>query len=112
MRNNKIFWLPGIIQKIFILLFLLSSIVFLTFVIGNFQGFLDSTQLILINIFELIAVVFVFVGIYHLIFTIIGIIQLKSKEYITLGLTILGELFIISVYILVKMIDIVTQSVN
>lgn len=93
-------------------MFVLSSIVFITFIIGNFQGFLDSTQLMLLNIFELIAIVFIIVGIYHLIFTIIGIIRMKSREYITLGLTIFGEIFIISVYILVKMIDSITQTVN
>lgn len=112
MSKNTVFWLPGIIKKISILLFILSSVVFMTFVIGNFQGFLDITQLVLLNIFELIAIVFIIFGIYHLIFTIMGLKSLKSGGYVTLGLILSGEVIIISVYLLVKMISAVTQTVN
>lgn len=112
MTKNSIFWLPGIIKKISILLFILSSVVFMTFIIGNYQGFLDSTQLMLLDIFEFIAIIFIIFGIYHGIFTIIKIIRLKSKDFLTLGFILSGEGIIISTYLLVKMISAVTQTVN
>ncbi len=112
MRKNTDFWVPGIIKKVSILLFILSSVVFMTFVIGNFQGFLDSTQLILLNIFGFTAIIFIIVGIYHIIFTVIGIFKFKSGKYITLIIMIIAEVIIISVYLLVKMITAVSQSVN
>ena len=112
MNKNRVLWLPGIIKKISILLFILSIMIFMTFVIGNFQEFLDYTQLILLNIFELIAIIFIIVGVYHFIFTIFGIIKLKSGKYFTLAFIIFGEGIIISIYLLAKMISAVTQTVN
>ncbi|MCK5674202.1 MAG: hypothetical protein KAH95_12545 [Spirochaetales bacterium] len=112
MRKNTVFWIPEVIEKIFLLLFILSSVVFMTYGIGNFQGFLDSTQLVLLNIFEIIAIILIIVGIYNIIFTTIKIIKLKSKKYIRLGLIISAEVIIIAVYLLVKMISAVSKSVS
>lgn len=111
MRKNTVIWIPDVIKKISFLLFILSSVVFMTFVIGNFQEFLDSTQLILLNIFGFTAIMFIILGIYHIIFTIIGIFKLKSRKYLTLVFMISAEGIMISVYLLVKMITAVSQSV-
>lgn len=112
MYKNTVFWIPEIIRKIFILLFILSSVVFMTFVIGNFQGFLDYTQLVLLNIFDFLAIIFIILGVYYIIYTIIGLIKFKSGKYLTLGLIITGEVIIISVYLLSKMIVAVTKTVS
>ena len=112
MSRNTVFWIPAIIKKLSILLFILATLVFITYLIGNFQKFLDSTQLLLLNIFGIIALFFIIVALYHMVFTIIDIIKFKSGKFIALGPLILGEIIIIFLYILVKMITTVTQSVN
>ena len=112
MKKNTGFWIPEIIRKISILLFLLTAVVFLTFVIGNFQEFLDSTQLLLLNIFEIVAGVFILSGIYHIIITTAVMISSKSHAFISLGITLAGEAIVISFFILVNMIIAITKTVN
>lgn len=112
MNKLKILWIPVFLKKTSILLFILSSIVLITFLIGNFQEFLDSTQLILLNILGFITVIYIIISFYNIIFSIIGLIKFKSKEYLNFAIIITGEVFIIAIYILVKMIIIVTRSVN
>ena len=111
MNKIELFWIPVIVKKMTFLLFILATVVFTTFIIGNFQEFLDLTQLLLLNIFEFIAILFIIVGVYHIFFLIYGIVQLKSKEYINLGIIIVGEVVIILLYIVVKIIDVFTRSV-
>jgi len=112
MNKLKVFWIPVVIKKTSILLFILASIVSITFFIGNFQEFLDSTQLLLLNILGFLAILYIIIGFYNIIFTMIGLIKFKSREYINLVLILTGEVFIITIYILVKTITIVTRSVN
>ena len=112
MEKNTVFWIPGIIRKISVLLFFLTTVVFLTFLIGNFQEFLDSTLLILLNIFEIVAVTFLISGIYHIIFITAGMIKSKSHAFISLGTTLAGEAIVIFFYLLANMIIEITKTVN
>lgn len=106
-------WIPLLINKITTFLFILAFIVFITYIIGNFQIFLDSTQLILLHIFESISIIFILIGFYHIFFSIMDIINVQSKKkIINIGLIITGELIIISIYILVKLIIVITKTVN
>ena len=106
------FWIPGIIRKVSILLFLLTTVVFLTFIIGNFQEFLDSTQLILLKIFELFAGIFIMLGIYNIIIIISVMIRFKSFEFISLGITLAAEAVVISFFLLANIIIAITITVN
>ena len=80
MAKRTELWIPVIIRKITLLSFILGSLVFVTFIIGNFQEFLDSTQIILLSIFELLAVIFIILDSYHFIFTVFGIVKKKSSR--------------------------------
>jgi len=111
MNKIELFWIPVIVKKISVLLFILATVVFSTFIIGNFQEFLDSTQLLLINIFEFIAILFIIVGVYHMFFLLYRIVRLKSKEYVNLAIILVGEILVIFIYILIKIIDVFTKSV-
>ncbi|MCK5200650.1 MAG: hypothetical protein KAR21_19985 [Spirochaetales bacterium] len=112
MERNTVLWIPGVIRKISILLFYITAVVFLIFLIGSFQEFLDSTQLILLNIFEIVAGVFILSGIYHIIITTAVMISSKSHAFISLGITLAGEAIVISFFILVNMIIAITKTVN
>ncbi len=106
------FWIPGIIRKISILLFLITTVVFSVFVIGSFQEFLDSTQLILLNIFEIVAGTFIITGFYHLIIISVLMIRTKSHTFISLAIIVAGEFTVIFFYLLANMISAVTKAVN
>lgn len=112
MENSAVFWIPGIIRKISILLFLITTVVFLIFLIGSFQGFLDSTQLILLDIFEIVAGIFILTGFYHLIIISVLMIRTKSHTFISLAIIVAGEFIVIFFYLLVNMISAVTKAVN
>ena len=112
MHKLNISWIPLLIRKTTSLLFILACMVFITYIIGNFQEFLDSTQLILLNIFGYISVLFIILGFYQIIFILIDIIRFKIKRFINLGLIIFGEVIIIFLYVLVKMITVVTMTVS
>lgn len=101
-----------VIRKLSILLFLITAVVFLIFIIGSFQEFLDSTQLILLNIFEIVAGTFIITGIYHLIITTVLMIRSRPHTFISLIITITGEFIVISFFLLANMISAVTKTVN
>ena len=105
------FRISAIIREITILLFLLSAVVFLTFVIGNFQEFLDSTQLILLNIFEILSGMFILLGMYHIIVTITLMIKYKSHYFVRLGIIVAGEIIVIFLFLLANIINTITKTV-
>ncbi|RKX73188.1 MAG: hypothetical protein DRP87_19335 [Spirochaetes bacterium] len=61
----RIYWLPGFISKICIYLFFFNLLVLILFLLGNFQEFLDSTQVLLLEILKISALLFIiFIGYY------------------------------------------------
>ena len=106
------FWIPGIIRKLSILLFLLTAVIFLIFIIGSFQEFLDSTQLIILDIFEIVAGTYIITGIYHMIIISVLMIRSRSNKVISLIIAIAGEFIVISFFLLANMISAVTKAVN
>ena len=112
MEKNTVLWIPGVIRKISILLFYITVVIFLIFLIGSFQEFLDSTQLILLNIFEIVAGAFIVTGIYHIIIISVMMVRSKSRKIISLLITIAGEFIVIFFFLLVNMISAVTKTVN
>ena len=105
-------WLPKIIRRISQLLFITALLVFSTFIIGNLQGFLDITQFILLNIFEITALIFIVSGLYHIIISIVFLIKGLSKNYAGIILTIAAEILIIIMFILVNIIISLAKTVS
>ena len=65
-KNGEPVWIQTVIFRIFILLFLFQIIVFFFFVLGNFQNFADSTQLLLISVLKLSGIFFILFSVYNL----------------------------------------------
>ena len=104
-------WLPGLIKKISLFLFLMTSVVFMTFIIGNFQEFLDSTQILLLKIFEISAGSFILTGLYHIILTFFNIINRRPNAILSMVVMVIGEVVVVSFYILTNLIFAVTRTV-
>ena len=92
MRKEKnIIWLPDIINKITLFTFMLSILILLTFLAGNKQGFIDSTQTLLLRVFRTTAIVFIVTGVYNVIISFAVLIRSRRLYSFRLIMTILGE---------------------
>jgi len=100
-RQQKL-WLPRILSRINLYFFLMSLTVFFLYVIGNFQGFSDSTILLVFRFMDLFFYIFLAATLGNLIsFSIWGISRRRSKFlfYIT---TSMKTVLILFLYILTK----------
>ncbi len=73
--------------------------IFLFFVSGNFQGFLDSTQVFLLKCFRYVALVFMVSGIYTLVIDIAVAVRKKQIYSFRILVTVIGEIMIISLFL-------------
>jgi len=111
--SDKIFYfIPKITRRLSVLLFILSMMIFFTYLIGNYQYFLDFTQLILLKIFKISAFAFIITGFYNIVFLIVNFKKSISKAIVNLGLVIIAEAIIVILYILTNSVIVVTQTVN
>ncbi len=98
-RKKTVFWLPGVINRFTLFTFLLSVMIFLLYVLGNFQEFTDGTQIMLLSLFRYAGLVFMVTGVYNLLIDGFVIIR-KRQWYVTRFIfTIAGEVFIIVIFI-------------
>ena len=98
-RDIKIIWLPDVINKITLFMFLMSLLVFLTFMAGNVQGFIDSTQILLLKLFRVTALIFIVTGVYNLLIDIVVIMRNRRVYSLRVVFTVIGEVLIIVFFI-------------
>jgi len=111
--SDKIFYFfSKIIKKLSVFLFILSIMIFLTYLVGNYQYFLDFTQLVLLKMFKVVSLVFIITGFYYIVFLVTEFKKNIRKNIIDLGLVIIAEIIIVILYILTNTIIVVTQTVN
>ncbi len=105
MRKEKTaIWLPEIINKITLFTFLSSLAVLLLFVAGNFQGFIDSTQIFLLRMFRFTGLTYMVTGIYNLFIDTAVLFKngrIYSKRVI---LTVIGEALMFIIFMGVSII--------
>jgi len=111
MSEKIMYVLTKIIRKLSILFFLLSIIIFMTYLFGNYQYFLDITQLVLLKLFKICAFTFIFTGIYYIVFLIIEAIRSKKNKIINLGIIITAEVVIVFLYIITDSIIVLSGTV-
>ncbi len=73
--------------------------IFLLFFAGNFQGFIDETQIFLLTLFRYAALTFMVTGLYNIIMNLIVIIRKRQFYSIRFIFTILGEILIIVIFL-------------
>ncbi len=65
-KQRDILWIQSIIHKSFLLFFLFQILVFFFFIMGNFQNFADSTQVLLLKIQKVSGVLFILFTLYNI----------------------------------------------
>ncbi len=98
-RNKNSIWFPEVVSRITLFTFLSAVMIFLFFVSGNFQGFLDGTQIFLLKCFRYVALVFMVSGIYTLAIDIAVAVRKKRIYSFRILITVIGEIVIISVFL-------------
>jgi hypothetical protein len=88
--SKQSFWLGTLLNKIFVFLFVFQLIVFFYFIIGNFQNFVDSTQIILLTIQKVSGIFFIIYALYSILLQIISGVMKKGFSTGRFILTIIG----------------------
>lgn len=104
MTRNRKLWLPSMVGKICIFTFLLSVLILVLYIVGNYQSFLESTISFLIQAFRFISLSYLFFFGYYLALQILRA-KLKmrvSVRKIVLGF--LGSIFLVSCVIFFEVI--------
>jgi len=58
-------WLPSVLGRTCVFLFVLTLLILSLFVVGNFQSFLDATQIMLLDIFEGTSLLYVVTALFY-----------------------------------------------
>lgn len=93
-------WLPSATARISVFLFFFSLLVLSLFLLGNFQNFLDSTQVILIHIFEGSSLLYVVTALYFVGLRIVMAIRRRLRlATLPVVVSFLGAVFLFAVYL-------------
>ena len=89
MKQDKQFWITRILPRVALYLFFFQNIVLILFVLGNFQDFLDSNQILLLKLMRTGSLLFLFVLGYDFMTQLLARI-LKNKPRFKTWPVILG----------------------
>ena len=100
MNRGSAVWLPSVIGRIILFLFVFNLLILFLYFLGNFQDFLDSTQVILLFLFERGCFVFIVGSAYYAVLLLslgIGNRSFRSVRFIftILGIIMLGVLLLL-----------------
>lgn len=90
--SNQSFWLGPLVNKIFVFLFVFQAIVFFYFVVGNFQDFVDSTQILLLKVQKVSGIFFIIYAVYSILVQIVYGAARKGFSLVRFCFTIVGFL--------------------
>lgn len=91
-------WLPLVLGRLTVFLF--TGILLLTglFFLGNVQAFLDSTQMLLIEMMDFLSLIFLFVAPSYLIFLLVDGVRQRKFRIMTFLLVILAILLVAALF--------------
>ena len=92
-------WLATVVGRISTFLFI--GIILLTglFFLGNLQVFMDSTQIMLLNLIDIVSPVFLIAAASFAVILVIEGIRLRKFLFVRFVLTLLGMLLISTLYV-------------
>jgi hypothetical protein len=97
--HDRMIWLATVVGRISTFLFI--SIILLTglFFLGNLQEFMDSTQIMLLNLIDIVSPVFLIAALSFTVILIIEGIRLRKFLFGRFALTLLAIMLISALYI-------------
>lgn len=101
-NKNRLLWLPSVVGRVCVFLFFFTLATILLFLLGNFQSFLDSTQLFLLHLFDISCVVFVVACLYYIAVLISMAVRQKQVRVFRLVIAIAGAAVFASLYVVVR----------
>lgn len=100
--KGKGLWLPSVVGRMCLFLFFLLVVILLLYFLGNFQDFLDSTLIMLLNLFQVASIMYLVSSLYYGGLQIFFAIRQKRIAILSFLLNLGGFLFIAVSFIFVK----------
>ncbi len=98
------FWLPSVVKRINLFLFLEILMMTLLYILGNFQGFLDSTQILILEIFKTGSIIFIISACYQLILIVVSAFIKRKFDIAAFFLSIIGAAVVAALLLLSEFI--------
>ncbi len=100
--KERFLWLPSVVGRTCVFLFLFTLLCISLFLLGNFQDFLDSTQVFLLHLFEISSVAFVMASLYYIGVLIVLASRGRRLQTLRLVLAAAGVVAFSALYALVR----------
>ena len=99
-EDNHELWLPSAVGRMSLFLFFFSLLVLSLFLLGNFQNFLDSTQTMLLSIFETTSLLYIVAVLFNVVVRIVLAAQGRGKwRGLSAVLSLLGAAVFTAMYL-------------
>jgi hypothetical protein len=98
MRDRTI-WLATVMGRLSAFLFIFIILLTGLFFLGNIQEFMDSTQLMLLNLIDIISPIFLFAALSFTVMLVVEGIRLRRFFFGRFILTLLGILLVAALFI-------------
>jgi hypothetical protein len=104
-ENPKYPWLGNVLGKVSLFFVFVSLLLIFFYILGNFQGFLDSTQRMLISFLEISSLIGFIIQVYRIAMFLL-IAAREKKMYLARFITsILLLVFFIGTYLVLKFLE-------
>jgi hypothetical protein len=103
--SRKYEWLLTVLQKVSLFLAISSIVTVFYYIIGNFQDFLDSTQIILLRLIEIITLAGFIIELYLLVMLIVIAVKDKRMFAFRFVSTVVLFGYFLGIYIIIKFVS-------
>lgn len=99
-HRSRDLWLPSTLRRVCLFLFFFSLLVLSLFLLGNFQNFLDSTQTMLLGIFETTSLLYVVAALFYIIIlVVVAVGRKRSFKFLSMLLSLFGAAAFFATYL-------------
>ena len=104
--------ISSLLGRVSIFLFFLNLVLGFIYVIGSIQEFLDTTQSLILRIFEVSSIAFLILATYTLVLMIMEMIRLKRYYTVALLITVIGIALVLTLFVGVQFILVMQETVE
>jgi hypothetical protein len=102
LREKKI---PSFVGRLCVFLFSVVVLLSGLFLLGNFQEFLDSTQVFLLSLLRIATLTFIIVAVYHLLVLTVHLMRKGQVSFFAFLFSVLGMVIVGLIYFLVNFLS-------
>ena len=104
--------ISSLLSRVSIFLFFLNLVLGFIYVIGSVQEFLDTTQGLILRVFEVSSITFIILAIYSLVLMVMEMIRWKRNYTVALLITVIGITIVLTLFVGVEFILVIQETVE